>query len=137
MTIKEANHLYTVSYLAFQGNLSLTINQSSLWRPKVDIFNKITAMDWTQAFAIIGALSAIIGGYVFLINKRFEDVNRRFEDMNRRIDRIEQDIRDIRIELKEMRKEITEIKVEMKKEITEIKILLYRVLEIPHKEDKG
>jgi len=25
----------------------------------------------------------------------------------------------------------------MKKEITEIKALLYRVLEIPHKEDKG
>jgi hypothetical protein len=46
--------------------------------------------------------------------------------MNRRIDRIEQDIRDIRTELKEMRTEITEIKV-----------LLYRVLEIPHKEDKG
>jgi prefoldin subunit 5 len=46
--------------------------------------------------------------------------------MNRRIDRIEQDIRDIRTELKEMRKEITEIKA-----------LLYRVLEIPHKEDKG
>jgi len=36
-----------------------------------------------------------------------------------------------------MRKEITEIKVEMRKEITEIKVLLYRVLEIPHKEDKG
>jgi hypothetical protein len=83
-------------------------------------------MDWTQVFMIICTLSAIIGGYVFLINKRFEDVNRRFDDMNRRIDRIEQDIRDIRTELKEMRKEITEIK-----------ILLYRVLEIPHKEDKG
>jgi hypothetical protein len=38
-------------------------------------------MDWTQVFTIIGTLSAIIGGYVFLINKRFEDVNRRFEDM--------------------------------------------------------
>jgi len=76
-------------------------------------------MDWTQVFTIIGTPSAIIGGYVFLINKRFEDVNRR-------IDRIEQDIRDIRTELKEMRTEITEIKV-----------LLYRVLEIPHKEDKG
>jgi hypothetical protein len=81
--------------------------------------NKIKAMDWTQVFTIIGTLSAIIGGYVFLINKRFED-------MNRRIDRIEQDIRDIRTELKEMRTEITEIKV-----------LLYRVLEIPHKGDKG
>jgi predicted nucleic acid-binding Zn-ribbon protein len=87
-------------------------------------------MDWTQALTIIGTLSAIIGGYVFLISKRFED-------MNRRIDRIEQDIRDIRTELKEMRKDITEIKVEMRKELTEIKVLLYRVLEIPHKEDKG
>jgi methyl-accepting chemotaxis protein len=83
-------------------------------------------MDWTQALTIIGTLSAIIRGYVFLINKRFEDVNKRFDDMNRMIDRIEQDIRDIRAELKEMRKEITEIKV-----------LLYRVLGIPHKEDKG
>jgi homoserine dehydrogenase len=27
-----------VSYLAFPGNLLLTINQSSLWMPKVDIF---------------------------------------------------------------------------------------------------
>jgi len=44
---------------------------------------------------------------------------------------------DIRTELKEMRKEITEIKVEMRKEITEIKVLLYKVLEIPHKEDNG
>lgn len=87
-------------------------------------------MDWTQALTIIGTLSAIIGGYVFLISKRFED-------MNRRIDRVEQDIRDIRTELKEMRKDITEIKVEMRKELTEIKVLLYRVLEIPHKEDKG
>jgi septal ring factor EnvC (AmiA/AmiB activator) len=100
---------------------------------------KLKLMDWTQVFTIIATLSAIIGGYVFLINKRFEDmnkrfedvnkrfedVNRRFDDMNRRIDRIEQDIRDIRTELKEMRTEITEIKV-----------LLYRVLEIPHKEDK-
>jgi len=83
-------------------------------------------MDWTQALTIICTLSAIIGGYVFLINKRFEDVNKRFEDINRRIDRIEQDIRDIRTELNEMRNEITEIK-----------ILLYRVLEIPHKGDKG
>jgi len=73
-------------------------------------------MNWTQAFAIIGTPSTIIGGYVFLINKRFENVNRR-------IDRIEQDIR---TELNEMRKEITKSKV-----------LLYRVLEIPHKGDKG
>jgi hypothetical protein len=28
-----------VSYLAFQGNLLLTINQSSPWTPKVDIFH--------------------------------------------------------------------------------------------------
>ncbi len=27
-----------VPYLAFQGNLLLNINQSSLWMPKVDIF---------------------------------------------------------------------------------------------------
>ncbi len=29
-----------VPYLAFQGNLLLNINQSSLWMPKVDIFGK-------------------------------------------------------------------------------------------------
>jgi hypothetical protein len=29
-----------VSYLAFQENILLTINQSSLWMPKVDIFTK-------------------------------------------------------------------------------------------------
>jgi hypothetical protein len=31
-----------VSYLAFQENILLTINQSSLWMPKVDIFDTRT-----------------------------------------------------------------------------------------------
>jgi hypothetical protein len=40
MTIKDTNHLWMVSYLAFQGNPLLTISQDGLWMPKVDTFGR-------------------------------------------------------------------------------------------------
>jgi len=48
------------------------------------------------------------------MNRRFEDMNRRFEDINRRIDSLER---------------------RMETELKEIKFLLYKVLEVPHKEE--
>jgi len=48
------------------------------------------------------------------MNKRFEDMNRRFEDTNRRIDSLER---------------------RMETELKEIKFLLYKFLEVPHKEE--
>jgi len=59
-------------------------------------------------------VAVIITLAVSLINKRFEDINRRFEDMNRRIDSLER---------------------RMESELKEIKFLLYKVLEVPHKEE--
>jgi len=35
MTIREVSYLQTVSYLAFQGNLLLTVNHSSHYKEKV------------------------------------------------------------------------------------------------------
>jgi len=72
-------------------------------------------MYWTQTLTIIASVAGIITGYAFLLNKRIDDTNRRIddlrEDLNRRMDKLEDDIKDIRM-------------------------LLYKVLEVPHKEEK-
>ena len=72
-------------------------------------------MDWTQTLTIIASMAGIITGYAFLLNKRIDDTNRRIddlrEDLNRRMDRLED-------------------------ELKEIRMLLYKVLEVPHKEEK-
>jgi len=72
-------------------------------------------MDWTQTLTIIASIAGIITGYAFLLNKRIDDTNRRIddlrEDLNRRMDKLED-------------------------EIKEIRMLLYKVLEVPHKEEK-
>ncbi|MGB9873585.1 MAG: hypothetical protein ACPLRS_01295 [Hydrogenobacter sp.] len=76
-------------------------------------------MEWVQVITII---ASIIGGNVVLMgiianvqNKRFDDINKRIDDLrqdvDRRLDRLEQDIREIRQ-------------------------LLYKIFEVPHKEDK-
>ncbi|WP_448584690.1 hypothetical protein [Thermocrinis sp.] len=72
-------------------------------------------MDWTQTLTIIASVAGIMAGYAFLLNKRIEDTNRRIddlrEDLNKRMDKLED-------------------------EIKEIRMLLYKVLEVPHKEEK-
>ena len=72
-------------------------------------------MDWTQTLTIIASIAGIITGYAFLLNKRIDDTNRRIddlrEDLNRRMDKLEDELKDIRM-------------------------LLYKVLEVPHKEEK-
>ena len=72
-------------------------------------------MDWTQTLTIIASIAGIITGYAFLLNKRIDDTNKRIddlrEDLNRRMDKLED-------------------------EIKEIRMLLYKVLEVPHKEEK-
>ncbi|GBC88627.1 hypothetical protein HRbin13_00751 [bacterium HR13] len=83
-------------------------------------------MEWVQALTVIASLTAVIGIVANLLNKRIEDlgrnvdrriddlkqdVDRRFSEMDRRLDRLEQDIREIRQ-------------------------LLYKLFEVPHKEEK-
>ena len=79
-------------------------------------------MEWLQAITVIASLTAIIGIVANLFNKRIDDTNRRIDDlrqdmdrrfseMDKRFDRLEQDIREVRQ-------------------------LLYKVLEVPQREDK-
>ncbi|SNZ15036.1 hypothetical protein [Hydrogenobacter hydrogenophilus] len=65
-------------------------------------------MEWVQALTVIASLTAVIGIVAQLLNKRIDDLR---QDMDRRLDRLEQDIREIRQ-------------------------LLYKIFEVPHKEDK-
>ena len=65
-------------------------------------------MDWIQTLTIIASVAGILTGYAFLLNKRIDDLR---EDLNRRMDKLED-------------------------ELKEIRMLLYKVLEVPHKEEK-
>ncbi|GBC88626.1 MAG: hypothetical protein KNN13_06555 [Hydrogenobacter thermophilus] len=65
-------------------------------------------MEWVQALTVIASLTAVIGIVANLLNKRIDDLR---QDMDRRLDRLEQDIREIRQ-------------------------LLYKLFEVPHKEEK-
>ncbi|MCS7308044.1 MAG: hypothetical protein NZ526_05795 [Aquificaceae bacterium] len=80
------------------------------------------SMNLTEVITIISALTVVIGIAVSLLNKRIEDTNRRIDDTNRKID--------------ELRQELKELRQEFKEELREIRQLLYKVLEIPQKEDK-
>ena len=75
-------------------------------------------MYWTQTLTIIASVAGIITGYAFLLNKRIDDTNRQ-------IDKLEEDVREIKRDIKDIRKEFTEIRM-----------LLYKVLEVPHKGEK-
>jgi len=72
-------------------------------------------MEWIQALTVIASLTAVIGIVANLLNKRIDDlrqdVDRRFNEVDKRLDRMEQDIREIRQ-------------------------LLYKVFELPQREDK-
>jgi len=68
-------------------------------------------MGWEQVLTIIIGISSIVAAIialaVSLINKRLEDINRRIDSLERR----------------------------MEQELKEIKFLLYKFLEVPHKEE--
>ncbi len=72
-------------------------------------------MDWTQTLTIIASVAGIMAGYAFLLKKRIDDLR---EDLSRRLDRMEH-----RID-------------KLEDEIKEIRMLLYKVLEVPKKEEK-
>ncbi|MCX8076932.1 MAG: hypothetical protein N3C57_07875 [Aquificaceae bacterium] len=76
-------------------------------------------MNLMEVITIISALAVVIGIAVSLLNKRIDylkqDTDRRFQEVNKRID---------------------ELRQELKEELREIHQLLYKVLEVPHKEDK-
>ncbi|MCS7307696.1 MAG: hypothetical protein NZ526_03990 [Aquificaceae bacterium] len=79
-----------------------------------------------EVITVISALAVVIGIAVTLLNKRIDDTNRRIDelrqDMDKRLDKIE----------REMDKRFDKIE----QDIREIRQLLYKVLEVPHKEDK-
>ena len=90
-------------------------------------------MEWVQALTIIASLTAVIGIVANLLNKRIDDLrqdmDRRFSEMDKRFDRMEQDV--------SRRFSETDRKLDrMEQDIREIRQLLYKILEVPQREDK-
>lgn len=83
-------------------------------------------MDLTEVITTISSLTVVIGIAVSLLNKRIEDINKRIDDANKRVDELRQ----------EFREKIRELRQEFKEELREIRLLLYKVLEVPQKENK-
>ncbi|MDW8294957.1 MAG: hypothetical protein RMK21_06345 [Aquificaceae bacterium] len=83
-------------------------------------------MNLTEVITVISALTVVIGIAVTLLNKRIDDLkqdtDRRFQEVNKRIDELKQDM-DRRFD-------------RIEQDIREIRQLLYKVLEVPQKEDK-
>ncbi|MCX8076299.1 MAG: hypothetical protein N3C57_04625 [Aquificaceae bacterium] len=76
-------------------------------------------MNLTEVITVISALTVVIGIAVTLLNKRIGDTNKRIDELRQ-----------------ELKEEIRELRQEFKEELREIRQLLYKVLEIPQKEDK-
>ncbi len=83
-------------------------------------------MDWMQTITIIASFVGMLGIVASLFNKRIEDTNKRIDDlrqdMDRRLDDLKQDM-DKRFD-------------KIEQDIREIRQLLYKVFEVPHKEEK-
>ena len=108
-------------------------------------------MEWIQALTVIASLTAVIGIVANLLNKRIDDLrqdmDRRFSEMDRRLDRMEQDasrrFSEIDKRLDRMEQDVDRRFNEMdrrfdrmEQDIREIRQLLYKVFEVPQREDK-
>ena len=56
-------------------------------------------MTWLQVITLAGSMIGVIGGLLYLTNKRIDDLrfdtNKRLDDTNKRIDEVKSDIKDI------------------------------------------
>jgi len=93
-------------------------------------------MYWTQTLTIIASVAGVLTGYAFLFDKRFGDLHKRIEDTNKRIDDTNKRIDDLREDLNRRMDRLEHRMDKLEDEIKEIRMLLYKVLEIPHKEEK-
>jgi len=80
----------------------------------------------TEVVTIISAITVVVGIAVSLLNKRIEDTNRRIDELRQDMDR----------RFTELKQDTDRRFTELKEEIREIRLLLYKVLEVPHKEEK-
>ena len=79
-------------------------------------------MAWLHTLTITASVAGIIGGYAFLFDRRLVDLHKRIDETNKRIDDLKQDI-DKRLD-------------RIEQDIREIRQLLYKVFEVPQREDK-
>ncbi|WP_409154004.1 hypothetical protein [Hydrogenobacter sp. Uz 6-8] len=84
------------------------------------------AVNLTEVVTIISAITVVVGIAVSLLNKRIEDTNRRIDELRQDMDR----------RFTELKQDTDRRFTELKEEIREIRLLLYKVLEVPHKEEK-
>jgi F0F1-type ATP synthase membrane subunit b/b' len=95
-------------------------------------------MEFRDYVAILGGLVGILATFTWImwmfvqqINKRIDTVEKRIDD---RINAVEKRIDDLRDDMDRRFDELREEIKYLREEIKEIRLLLYKVLEVPHKQ---
>ena len=99
-------------------------------------------MEFRDYVAILGGLVGILATFTGImwmlvqqINKRIDTVEKRIDDrMNAVEKRIDDSINAVEKRIDELRDDMDRRFNELRGEIKEIKLLLYKVLEVPHKQ---
>ncbi len=95
-------------------------------------------MEFRDYIAILGGLIGILATFTGImwmfvqqINKRIDTVEKRIDD---RINAVEKRIGELREDMDRRFNELKEDIKDLREEIREIRLLLYKVLEVPHKQ---
>ena len=95
-------------------------------------------MEFRDYIAILGGLVGILATFIWIMGMLVQQINKRIDDfrdnMDKRLGELRDDMdtkfEDVYRRLGELRGEISGLREEIK----EIRLLLYKVLEIPHKQ---
>ena len=77
-------------------------------------------MEFREDIAILGGLVGILATFIWVMWMLVQQINKRIDSVEKRID--------------ELREDMYRRFDELREEIKEIKFLLYKVLEVPHKQ---
>jgi len=80
-------------------------------------------VEFRDYIVILGGLIGILATFTGIMWMLVQQINKGIDTVEKRIDSVERRISELREEIKELREEIKEIR-----------LLLYKVLEVPHKQ---
>jgi predicted PurR-regulated permease PerM len=99
-------------------------------------------MEFRDYVAILGGLVGILAIFIWIMGMLVQQINKRIDTVDKRIDdrintvekRIDDRINAVEKRIDELREDMDRRFDELREEIKEIKLLLYKVLEVPHKQ---
>ncbi len=94
----------------------------------------IIPVEFREDIAILGGLVGIFATFTGIMWMLVQQINKRIDTMEKRIDSVEKRIGKLREDMDRRFNELKEDIKGLREEIKEIRLLLYKVLEVPHKQ---